>query len=71
MSVNHQKTKLMLFSRHRIYNFIPEMQLIPNTNIEVVEAFKSVGYLLRSHLITISNTNYIINKAYGRMRIVF
>ena len=70
MSVNHLKTKVMIFSRHRQYNFLPEMQLIPNRNIEVVEEMKIVGFILRSDLKTISNTNYIIGKAYGRMWII-
>ena len=70
MSVNHLKTKVMLFSRHRKYDFLPEMKLIPDTNIEVVEEMKIVGFLLRSDLKTISNTNYIIGKAYGRMWVI-
>ena len=70
MSVNHLKTKEMFFSRHRKYDFLPEMQLIPNSNIEVVEEMKNVGFILRSDLKTISNTNYIIGKAYGRMWII-
>ena len=60
----------MVFSRHRKYDFLPEMQLIPNTNIEVAEEMKIVGFILRSDLKTISNTNYIIGKAYGRMWII-
>ena len=67
MSLNHQKTKVMLFSRHRKYDFSPELYLDQNTNIEVVEEMKIVGFILRSDLKTISNTNYIIGKAYGRM----
>ena len=48
MSVNHQKTKVMLFSRHQKYDFIPELELIQNDKIEVVEEMKIVGYILRS-----------------------
>jgi hypothetical protein len=70
MSVNHLKTKVMLFSRHRKYDFLPELQLIQNTNIEVVEEMKIVGFILRSDLKTVSNTNYIIGKAYKRMWII-
>ena len=70
MSVNHLKTKVMLFARHRKYDCMPELQLIPHTNIEVVEEMKIVGFLLRSDMKTISNTNYIIKKAYGRMWII-
>ena len=46
------------------------MKLIPNTNIEVVEEMKIIGFILRSDLKTISNTNYSIGKAYGRMWII-
>jgi hypothetical protein len=70
MSVNHQKTKVMLFARHNIYDFVPELQLIENQNIEVVEEMKIVGYMLRSDLKTCSNTEMITKKAYGRMWII-
>ena len=70
MSVNHLKTKVMLFSRHKKYDFLPEVQLMPDSNIEVVEEMKIVGFILRSDLKTISNTNYIFGKAYGRMWII-
>ena len=70
ISVNHQKTKIMLFSRHKKYDFVTELQLIENQNIEVVEEMKIVGYILRSDLKTCSNTAYIVKKAYGRMWIL-
>ena len=70
ISVNHQKTKIMLFSRHIKYDFVPELQLIENQNIEVVEEMKIVGFVLRSDLKTCSNTSYIVKKAYGRMWIL-
>ena len=70
MSINHQKTKVLLFSRHRKYDFVPEIQLIPNENIEVVEGMKIVGFVSRSDMKTCSNTEYIVKKAYARMWIV-
>ena len=33
MSVNHQKTRVMLFSRHKKYDFLPELELIQNEKI--------------------------------------
>ena len=60
----------MLFSRHHKYDFVPELQLIENQNIEVVEEMKIVGFILRSDLKTCSNTAYIVRKAYGRMWIL-
>ena len=70
MSVNQEKTKIMLFSRQKKYDFLPELQLIPNRNIEVVEEMKIVGVIVRSDLKTCSNTKYIIKKAYSRMWII-
>ena len=70
ISVNHQKTKVMLFSRHKKYDFLPELELIENEKIEVVDEMKIVGYILRSDLKTCSNTDYIIKKAYARMWII-
>ena len=60
----------MLFSRYNKYDFVPELQLIENENIEVVEEMKNVGYILRTDLKTCSNTAYIVKKAYGRMWIL-
>ena len=70
MSVNKEKTKIMLFSRQKKYDFLPELQLIQGQNIEVVEEMKIVGVILRSDLKTSSNTRYIIKKAYSRMWII-
>ena len=70
MSINHDKTKIMLFSRQKKYDFLPELQFIQNQNIEVVEEMKIVGVIVRSDLKTCSNTKYIIKKAYSRMWII-
>ena len=67
MSVNQKKTKFLLFSKMKTFDFTPEMQLVKNENIEVVEEMKIVGFMLRSDLKTISNTIYIISEAYFRM----
>jgi hypothetical protein len=69
MSCNQQKTKILLFSRMKKYDFSPELQL-GGKHIEVVEEMKIVGFQLRADLKTISNTRYIIKKAYSRMWIV-
>ena len=67
MSINHKKSKILLFSRHRKYDFMPEVKFIQGENIEVVEQMKIVGFILRSDMKTISNTEYIVKKAYARM----
>ena len=70
MSANQQKTKVLLFSKMRKFDFTPELQLGGSENIEVVEEMKIVGFILRSDLKTVSNTRYIIKKAYSRMWII-
>ena len=69
MSCDQQKTKILLFSRMKKYDFTPELQL-GGQDIEVVEEMKKVGFQLRSDLKTISNTRYIIKKGYSRMWIL-
>ena len=70
MSINTLKTKAMFCSSWRKYDIIPELQLKPGVNLEVVDELKLVGYMFRSDLKTCSNTSYIIKKAYKRMWIV-
>ena len=70
MAINTSKTKAMLCSTWRKYDFQPEVQLTQGENLEVVQELKLVGYMLRSDLKTCSNTAYIIKKAYKRMWIV-
>jgi len=67
MKIYHTKTKVMLFSKMKMFDFQPELQLFQTENIEVVEKMKIVGFILRSDLKPISNTTYIVNKAYSRM----
>ena len=63
MSINHDKTKIIMFSRQKEYNFLPELQFIQNQNIEVVKKMKIVGVILRSDLKTCLNSKYILKKA--------
>ena len=64
MSVNHQKTRILLFSKIKKFDFTPEMKLGQNECIDVIEEMKIVGFMLRSDLKTVSNTRYIVKKAY-------
>ena len=50
----------MLFNRAVKHDFMPELHLNQNSNLEVVEEMKLVGFQLRTDLKTISNTNYIV-----------
>ena len=70
MCINTLKTKAMFCCSWRKYDIIPELQLQPDLNLEVVEELKLVGFMFRSDLKTCSNTSYIIKKAYKRMWIV-
>ena len=60
----------MLFNRAKQHDFIPELSLGPGQNLEMVEEIKLVGYQLRSDMRTISNTQYIVRRAWKRMWVV-
>ena len=60
----------MLFNRAKKHDLTPELYLTQGNKLEVVEEMKLVGYQLRSDLKTISNTNYIVRRAWQRMWIV-
>ena len=49
---------------------MPQLQLKKQTNIEVVDTMKLVGYKLRSDLKTITNTQYLFKKAWKKMWVV-
>ena len=70
MSINKKKSVCMLFNRAVKHDFMPKLYLNQDSPLEVVEEMKLVGYQLRSDLRTISNTNYIIKRAWKRMWIV-
>ena len=70
MSINQNKSKCMIFNRARKHDFMPELYLNTGNKLEVVEEMKLVGYHLRTDLRTISNTNYIVARAWKRMWIV-
>ena len=60
----------MIFNRARKHDFMPELYLNTGNKLEVVEEMKLVGYHLKTDLRTISNTNYIVARAWKRMWIV-
>jgi len=67
MSINHSKTKAMLCNSRRKWDFVPELNLSQQGNIEVVDQIKVVGFIMRSDMKTSSNTSYLTSKAYKRM----
>ena len=70
MQLNPLKTKAMLFNPLRNYDILPQIEAGDGTHIEVVEEHKILGFILRSDLKTISNTEYICKRAYQRMWIL-
>lgn len=67
MQLNPLKTKAMLFNTLRNHDLLPQIATGDGNYIEVVEEQKILGYMLRSDLKTISNTEYICKRAYQRM----
>ena len=70
LKINQEKSKVMLFNRARKHDFSPKLSLIPGQDLEIVEELKLVGYQLRSDMRTISNTEYIVKRAWKRMWVV-
>ena len=70
LKINQEKSKAMLFNRAKKHDFSPKLSLIPGQDLEVVEELKLVGYQLRSDMRTISNTEYIVKRAWKRMWVV-
>jgi hypothetical protein len=70
LKINQEKSKAMLFNRAKKHDFSPKLSLLPGQELEVVEELKLVGYQLRSDMRTISNTEYIVKRAWKRMWVV-
>ena len=60
----------MLFNRAKKHDFSPHLSVVPGQKLAMVEEIKLVGYQLRSDLRTISNTQYIVKRAWKRMWVV-
>ena len=67
MQLNPLKTKAMIFNTLRNHDVLPQIAAEDGSYIEVVEEQKILGFILRSDLKTISNTEYICKRAYQRM----
>ena len=70
MAINQKKSVCMLFNRALKHDFMPKLNLNQGNPLAVVEEMKLVGYQLRTNLRTISNTNYIVRRAWKRMWVV-
>ena len=60
----------MLFNRAKKNDFSTELYLIPGSKLDVVNELKLVGYQLLSDLRTVSNTRYIVKRAWKRMWVI-
>ena len=60
----------MLCNSRTKWDFIPELKLYNQEDIEVVNEMKIVGFIMRSDMRTCSNTEYLVKKAFKRMWII-
>jgi hypothetical protein len=70
MQINRSKTKAMLCNSRTKWDFIPELKLYNEDDIEVVHEMKIVGFIMRSDMRTSSNTEYLVKKAFKRMWLI-
>ena len=70
MLLNPLKTKTMMFNTLLKYDVLPQISTERGKYLDVVEEYKLLGFILRSDLKTISNTEYICKKAYQRMWLI-
>ena len=70
MAINEKKTKAMFCNSRIKWDVIPELSLNGRDNIDIVDEMKIVGFVMRSDMKTISNTNYLTSKAYKRMWLI-
>ena len=67
MKINFSKTKVMIFNRSHMYDFIPQIYGENNEPIEIVEKTKLLGLVVRSDLRWHDNTEKMCAKAYNRL----
>ena len=67
MAINEKKTKAMMCNTRTKWDFVPELTINQQDNLEIVDQMKIVGYVMRSDMKTSSNTAYLTAKAYKRM----
>ena len=60
----------MIFNTRVKYDVMPQISTEPGKYLDVVEEHKILGCIIRSDLKTISNTEYICQKAYKRMWVI-
>ena len=67
MSINRNKTKALVCNTRIKWDFMSELSLGTQQNLEIVKELKVVGFIFRSDMKTCSNTAYLTAKAYKRI----
>ena len=67
MKINKEKTKVILFSNAKKYDFQPNLHLKDGVQLEVVEEIKLLGVQIRSDLSWKSNTVAICQRGFARL----
>ena len=67
MRINTDKTKAVLFNTSWKYDFMPQLTMDGNTQLEVVEEFRRLGLNFMSNLSWQSNTDLMCQKGYSRL----
>ena len=67
MRINQEKNKVVLFNTARTNDFMPNLSILENHNLEVVEQFKLLGVIFQSNLRWQANTDFLCQKAYSRL----
>ena len=67
MSINKDKSKVMLFNPGKKHDFLPKIETDDGSILDVVEEAKLLGILVRSDMSWKSNTNLLCNKGYSRL----
>ena len=67
MSINTEKTKVVLFNTARKYDFMPRLSIDTNSNLEVVEDFCLLGIHFQNNMSWQSNTDKMCRNGYSRI----
>ena len=64
MKINTNKTKVMIFSNSRNYDYMPKLHVQAGSDLEVVEQQKLLGIVIQSDLRWYANTQNMCEKGY-------
>ena len=67
MQINHDKTKVMMFSNSRNYDYMPKLSVQADTYLKVVEEHKLLGIIVQSDLRWHANTQNLCEKGFARL----